>query len=53
MFTEPKVLRVAQAMYDCDLQQIHDLARLPEPILTDYEILDYLQPSSRFEEVQS
>lgn len=53
MFTEPRVLRAAQAMYDCDLQQLLDLVVLPDPLLTDLEIWDYLQPTSCFDEVQS
>ncbi|WP_299165355.1 hypothetical protein [uncultured Tateyamaria sp.] len=53
MFTEPRILRAAQAMYDCDLQQLLDLAVLPDPILSDHEIWDYLQPTSCFDEVQS
>lgn len=52
MFTEPRVLRVLQAINDIDLKQQHVLAILPEPILTDREIGDYLQPTSRFDEVQ-
>ncbi|WP_162932967.1 hypothetical protein [Roseovarius sp. EL26] len=53
MFTEPKMLRDAQAIHDCDFQQLLDLAVLPDPILTDREIWDYLQPTSCFDEVQS
>lgn len=53
MFTEPRILRDAQAMSDCDLQQLLDLVALPEPILTDREISDYLKLSSHFEEVRS
>lgn len=52
MFTEPKMLRDAQANHDCGFQQLLDLAELPDPILTDREIWDYLQPTSRFDEVQ-
>ena len=52
MFTEPKVLRFAQPMHDCDLQQSLDLIALSDPILTDLEIWDYLRPTSRFDEVQ-
>lgn len=52
MFTEPKMLRDAQAIHDCDRQQLLDLAVLPDPILTDHEIWDYLHPTSRFDEVQ-
>ncbi len=52
MFTEPRILRDAQFMSDCGFQQLLDLVALPEPILTDREISDYLKPSSRFEEVR-
>lgn len=52
MFTEPKMLRDAQALNDCDFHKLLDLAVLPDPILTDLEIWDYLRPISRFDEVQ-
>lgn len=52
MFTEPRLLRDALAISDCGFQQLLDLVALPEPILTDREISDYLKPSSRFEEVR-
>ena len=53
MFTEPKVLRTAQAMHDRVHQIKLDLVALPDPILTDHEIWSYLQPTSSFDEVQS
>lgn len=53
MFTEPKMLRAAQAMHDCELQQLLNPGSSLDPILTDHEIRDYLQQYSRFEEVQS
>lgn len=52
MFTEPKMLRDAQATHDCDFQRLLDLTALPDLILTDREIWDYLQPTSHFDEVQ-
>ena len=52
MFTEPRVLRALQEIYDIDLKQQLVLAILPEPILLDHEIWDHLQPLSRFEEVR-
>ena len=53
MFTDPRVLRAAQAIHDCHIHQLLDREVLPDPILTDHEIWDYLQPMSCFDEVQS
>jgi len=52
MFKEPRVLRSTQKTYIRDLQRLLEPTALPEPILADHEIQEYLQPSSHLEEAR-
>ena len=52
MFTEPRVLRSTQETYSRDLHRLLEPTVLPESILADHEIQEYLHLSSYLEEAR-